>query len=400
MKSLITLGLIAVIIFPAGSQTIETVCFGDTLALYMDPSPGALVQWEESADSVNFTPVSGATSDTFMVKGAQDNRYYRAIITGSSCDPYPTEVKKVVVSPPPQLSVSGLDSVYCVSDSSVTLSAVPSGGFFSGPGVSVNIFDPVSAGNGSHQVVYSYEDAHGCTHSLSVPVEVMAHPTLADAGPDSVAQSLTIAMWANTPVYGTGEWAIVSGGGGSFDSIHSPVAEFTGMSDSIYLLTWTITNPPCDSSTDTVMVTMPGGPSLPSVSCGSPAYTLYVHPTDNAGPTSWGCIGIVAGASDDNDGQANTDAIVSACGATSAAAICDNLTAYGYSDWYLPAYNELDCLRNNAAAIGGFHSEGYWSSTEGTGIFTSNARMRTFPSGMSGYSGKSSSHRIRCVRRD
>ncbi len=400
MKTFITLSLFVFIVFQANSQVVDTVCSGDTLALHLAPPSGVLLQWEDSPDSINFTPVPGAVSDTFMLEGAVLTRFYRAMITGPECYPYPTEVKKVVVLPPVQLSVSGLDSSYCISDASAALTASPSGGTFSGAGVTGNTFDPSSAGTGSHPITYTYVDSHGCSNSKTIHVAVMGLPTIANAGPDISAQSLTVSMAANVPVSGTGQWAIISGGGGALDSIHSPVAEFTGMSDSIYVLTWTIANPPCDSSTDTVTVTMPGGPSLPSVTCGSPAYTLYVHPTDNAGPTTWGCIGMVAGASDDNDGQANTDLIVSVCGASTAAGVCESLTAFGHSDWYLPAYNELECLRVNAAAIGGFAAAGYWSSTEGSGIFTANARMRTFPSGMSGFSGKSSSHRIRCVRKD
>jgi len=207
-------------------------------------------------------------------------------------------------------------------------------------------------------------------------------------------------MAGNTPTTGTGLWSVVSGTGGSFTNATSPTTNFTGTPNSVYTIVWTISNSPCAASTDTLIVTMPTGPSLPWVMCGSPAYTIYVHPTDNAGPTAWGCSGIVAGAGDDNNGASNTAIIVQACGQNTAAAICDNLVAFGFSDWYLPSYNELECLRANEATIGGFAAAAYWSSTEGTGIFTANARYRTFPSGVSGYGSKSNTNRIRCVRKD
>ena len=36
----------------------------------------------------------------------------------------------------------------------------------------------------------------------------------------------------------------------------------------------------------------------------------------------------------------------------------------GYSDWYVPSKDELNKLYVNQAAIGGFTSDRYWSSSE------------------------------------
>jgi len=64
-------------------------------------------------------------------------------------------------------------------------------------------------------------------------------------------------------------------------------------------------------------------------------------------------------------GQANTTAIVTKQGAGSyAAQLCNDLTAGGYKDWYLPSKDELDKLYTNKVAIGGFADFLYWSSSE------------------------------------
>jgi hypothetical protein len=47
-----------------------------------------------------------------------------------------------------------------------------------------------------------------------------------------------------------------------------------------------------------------------------------------------------------------------------AARICGDLNLNGYSDWYLPSKDELNKLYLNKAAIGGFSSGLYWSSSE------------------------------------
>ena len=115
----------------------------------------------------------------------------------------------------------------------------------------------------------------------------------------------------------------------------------------------------------------------------------------------WGCVGITTLANDLNNGAVNTSLIVQLCGLTTAAGICDTLVSYGHSDWYLPSYNELECVRTNAATIGGFAADKYWSSNEGTGILYLNAYYRTFPSGTSGVGSKSSAlARVRCIRRN
>jgi hypothetical protein len=47
-----------------------------------------------------------------------------------------------------------------------------------------------------------------------------------------------------------------------------------------------------------------------------------------------------------------------------AARLCGDLVLGGFSDWYLPSKDELNQLYINRVAIGGFASNGYWSSTE------------------------------------
>jgi hypothetical protein len=101
----------------------------------------------------------------------------------------------------------------------------------------------------------------------------------------------------------------------------------------------------------------------------------------------WGCSGtsITVTNTTLGTGLANTTAIVSGCtSTTNAASICNNLSSGGYSDWYLPSYNELNKLYINKTSIGGFSAASYWCSSQsasttaysinfstGTGVSTS-----------------------------
>ncbi len=72
------------------------------------------------------------------------------------------------------------------------------------------------------------------------------------------------------------------------------------------------------------------------------------------------------------DGQANTNAIIAQEGHTdSAAKLCDDYSAGGFSDWYLPAILELNQCNYAAFAVNtvlgatdGIKFQHYWSSTE------------------------------------
>jgi hypothetical protein len=96
--------------------------------------------------------------------------YYDSLLTTHGCDSI--YILHLTVNPLPNVSISGLDTFYCDYHSAVTLTGSPSGGTFSGQGVSGNVFDPAIAGVGTWAVVYSYTDGNTCTNTDTVFVEV------------------------------------------------------------------------------------------------------------------------------------------------------------------------------------------------------------------------------------
>jgi len=80
----------------------------------------------------------------------------------------------------PSVSLTLTNDLDCVTNSSLTLDGgTPSGGTFSGVGVSGNNFDASVAGVGVHQITYSYTDGNGCTNTAADDITVDPPPSVA-----------------------------------------------------------------------------------------------------------------------------------------------------------------------------------------------------------------------------
>ena len=91
------------------------------------------------------------------------------------------------------LSVSwpGTLANQCATSLTYTLSGgTPSGGTYSGPGVTGTNFNPSVAGAGTHTLTYTYTNPNGCSNSTSKTITVVGNasiaPTLASASPASI----------------------------------------------------------------------------------------------------------------------------------------------------------------------------------------------------------------------
>ncbi|WP_417265551.1 FG-GAP-like repeat-containing protein [Brumimicrobium sp.] len=134
------------------------------------------------ADASSTTLVGSPSGGTFSGPGVTGNTFdpnnagagtHTIIYTytdGNGCPA--TSSQNTTVNPLPVLSIGGLASDYCITSSSVTLTGSPSGGTFSGPGISGNTFDPGSALEGVHSITYAYTDGNGCSAVTSQNVEV------------------------------------------------------------------------------------------------------------------------------------------------------------------------------------------------------------------------------------
>ncbi len=156
------------------------------------------------------------------------------------------------------------------------------------------------------------------------------------------------------------------------------------------------------------------GLNLPYVT--SNGSNLYISPTDipsTATTETWGGNGQTTGATSTTDGFANTTAIINTLGddGVNAASICYDLTFDGYSDWYLPAGDQISAIHtqwNNETLNKGDYADAGWVDFETNNAYLSSTEStantvyaESFSTGPVGY-GKGSGYPgyVRCVRND
>ncbi|MFL5763980.1 MAG: PKD domain-containing protein [Bacteroidia bacterium] len=125
------------------------------------------------------------------------------------------------------------------------------------------------------------------TYTIPVVVTVNTSPTASVAGPNQTVCATSATMGANTPAAGTGTWTLVSGAG-TITTPSSPTTTVTALGVGANVFQWTITNPPCGTSSSTVTITSTGGPTTSNAGsnqtvCGTTATLAGNTPTTGTG---------------------------------------------------------------------------------------------------------------------
>ncbi len=122
----------------------------------------------------------------------------------SGCSNDAVRIANVVA--PTTLTVSNNIPSFCEGDPAFSLTSIvnPSGGTYSGPGVTNNLFNPDSAGVGTHSITYTYAVITGCTSTVSFNIVVNAAPTISFPAFSPVCNStFSIPLNSATPAGGT-----------------------------------------------------------------------------------------------------------------------------------------------------------------------------------------------------
>jgi hypothetical protein len=132
------------------------------------------------------------------------------------------------VNPLPVVNTGSYGPV-CIDSSTVSLSGTPSGGTWSGTGVTGSTFNVQTAGVGSHQLIYNYTDANGCSAADTTSITVNPLPTVStgtygpvciDASPVSLSGTPSGGTWSGTGVTGS-TFNVQTAGVGSHQIIYN-----------------------------------------------------------------------------------------------------------------------------------------------------------------------------------
>jgi len=112
--------------------------------------------------------VNGTIKISLLSPGLYPFRY--EIIEPSGCQLGLHDSFRVVA--PSKVIFSSIDSAVCLKDTFYTLSAVPTGGAFTGMGTNNTTFNPFLAKTGKHTIRYTVLDANNCSSSDSFEIRV------------------------------------------------------------------------------------------------------------------------------------------------------------------------------------------------------------------------------------
>jgi hypothetical protein len=157
-----------------GAGNDATICEGTSITLTASNPNGATLAWDNGVvDGVSFTPASTTT--------------YEVVATLGSCSA--SDEVTITVNTLPTVSM-GSDEEMCNTAGIFSLAGTPTGGVFSGPGVTGNEFNPNTAGVGNHTITYLFEDANGCSNTATATYTVDDCVSLAE---NNLSNSLILA---------------------------------------------------------------------------------------------------------------------------------------------------------------------------------------------------------------
>jgi hypothetical protein len=153
----------ATLYFPQIDATVseETICEGDTILLTAFNAGMGNYNYQWMPLLSGMIPSDGKNDSVIVAPEHSTLFSVTATEVNNTCDTLISIF--VLVNPAPVASFTGLPDTMEITDTPVTLTGSPTGGSFSGAGITGDVFDPAVAGiGGPYPITYSYTDGNGC----------------------------------------------------------------------------------------------------------------------------------------------------------------------------------------------------------------------------------------------
>jgi len=247
----------------------QSLCATSTALTGNAPTSGTGL-WTVISGSGTFTD---ATNPTTTVTGLGTGaNVFQWTISNPPCTASSDQVT-ITNTGGPTTANAGTDESVC--GASATLNgntpAVGTGQWtvISGSGTFANASSPTSGvtglSPGANVFQWTISNPPCAPSSDQVTITSVSAPTTANAGIDQVLCASSTILAGNIATSGTGQWTVISGSG-TFTDATNPTTTVTGLGIGANVFEWTISNPPCASSSDQVTITNTGGPSINLIS--------------------------------------------------------------------------------------------------------------------------------------
>ena len=236
-------------------------------------------------------------------------------------------------------------------------------------------------------------------NTLTVTTDEQGGSLISDASTTSGA-SMSSPGTPTRDGYEFAGWFVVSTGGSrfSFPYVHGQIADFTLYAQWTAPAEWHVGDTgPGGGKIFYVDMRRAAGSQYFEAACAG--WQNYCDGTTPDPETQWGCkTSLISGADGTaiGTGEQNTADILAGCATSGIAAQrADDYSNSGESDWFLPSKDELGQMYLEQITVGGFSTDGYWSSSEND-AFT--AWYQYFTNGYQSDSNKNNSYYVRPVR--
>lgn len=167
--------------------TDYSVCVGQQGVLMITTGYTGQISWSAINPNNELNLIGNGTPYDYGSPSLQDTGVYAVFCIALSgvCPPDFSDTLYVTIVPPPVVDftlTAALDTVLLMQGPVALSGGTPPGGVYTGPGVSGGMFDPMAVGEGTFQLIYTYNDTSGCSSADTTTILVLDDTGLSPSG--------------------------------------------------------------------------------------------------------------------------------------------------------------------------------------------------------------------------